>query len=387
MAIIKELLFNDGEGLDVNDLNSLQRFLRSGFLDGIVRHLGRTSDGQFGGIGDTYSPNGAFPGLNVFGHHCAPLASATALRVDPRAGILMQSTGTPDGNDPKTLLYSATAAELQTLHTAGDGSNPRYDLVSVQLSHGNGDPESRDFEDGTTRVKSSTTPNKRRNVTLTKTLTVGTPAGSPTIPSTPANHVPLYAVLVPTSHSGVHLNTNIIDYRLPLGSYTVDVFAKDAYNRNAYSGSWNNTTGVAYGVTEAAASGAKLWLVPHMLKSVHSRLSAVSVVGSENSAASTYLLRRMFPLQGAGTSLLDMSGTDGLANSLRHSVVSGSTEAPNFDLLGLGHVVWANGYTSPEGNQYGAPAVNGTSRIALEIESGANLDAWVMARFHFIGGL
>ncbi len=387
MAIIKELLFNDGEGLDYADLNNSQRFMRAQLWDHVVRNMGRTQDGFWGGLGLNSAPNGGFPYLNTFGHHCAPMASGTSLRVDPRAGVLMQSIGTPDGSDPTVLAYSATAAELQTLHTAGDATNPRYDLVSIQLTHANGDTESRDFEDATTRAKTTTTPNKRRNVVLTKTLTVGTPLGSPVIPAVPAGHVPLYSVYVPATHNTVHDDANIRDFRYPLGSYSVDVHAADMYARNAYSATWGTITGSPWGHKNSATVGATMSFAPSMHKPVHSRLVGVSVLGSET-GNSTYEIRRFVATPTTSTTLLwDVSGTAGLAQALRNNVT------PNwgwtyFNLLTAATAlpIWGGGWSCPEGN-IAEDTAGVLSKVGLLYTIGNSGDAIAMVRFHFLGGL
>jgi len=388
MAVIKEVLFNDGEGLDYTDLNNVQRFLRAQLSDFVVGHLGRTTDGVTTG----WTRSGTAD-LHAFGDSAAPYASGTNLTINCVGGVIAQKvTSTATGSDPDWLMYYATAAELTTLHTATSGSGARWDLVSIQLTHANADTESRDFEDATTRAKSTTTPSKRRNVVMTKTTTQGTPAGSPTIPATPAGHVPLYAVYIPASHSGTLSNANIFDYRYPFGSFCVDVYAVDMYRRTAYGGSPSvGGTGGAFGYIEATSSSDYVIFTPSGIKANAARLIGLEAVSGDATGSSTYSLKRFTSLSyglDASATALGSLGSDLLAMEAAGSAEHMSMGIHHHGLVqGVAGPVWANGYGAGYANSpANLTAPNEFARVGVTWDAGGNNDRIVMMRFHFAGG-
>ncbi|GEM_PF-5775897 len=93
----------------------------------------------------------------------------------------------------------AIMSETATLTPGnGDGSNPRIDLVSAYWSEVDASSETRQFMDQATGVPYGQSVDTRTEWKLTAALTAGTPAADPVRPATPANHVALWEILVPT---------------------------------------------------------------------------------------------------------------------------------------------------------------------------------------------
>jgi hypothetical protein len=387
MAIIKEVLFNDGEGIDHTDFNDLQRFLRSQFLDMGMAQIGRGSDGLLGGAIGSISN---YPG--VLGDHCAP-SVASGMTIDVAAGMLMQSTmpgGVPSGDDALVLSFWVGNGVLDTVHAAADPTNPRWDLVSIELSYADGDTESRDFQDASTLALSTTTPNKRRNVVCTKTVTQGTPAATPTIPATPSGDVPLYAVYIPAAAVTL-LNANIFDYRLPAGRFVVDCYAYDAYNKGRRSGTFvAPITGTAFGYIEASVASSDLLFIPEGFVANNARLVAVHAVSGDTTGLSTYTLRRFNALNYGN-----------LAGSVAHNTLplvamealtgleSTETTTLNGGLIATrSGPIWINGFGAGYANQpENLSAPNEFSRLGVHWEAGGNNDRISMVRMFFAGGL
>jgi hypothetical protein len=270
--------------------------------------------------------------------------------------------------------------------------------VSIRLQHANGDSESRDFMDATTRAKTTQSFNKRRNVTLTKTLTAGTPAASPVLPSLPANHVPLYAVLVPAGHSGVFGFAELWDFRMPLGSYTVDVYTRDEYARGAImssSGSETQSAG-AYGAIASTSGALTIDHVPRVGDPNASRLVAVSAVIGDGCGSSNFDLRRFNPNNYGQAAVAISTFNAGHAPdpALRGNPANPATEWRSYQLtMGTsiaGMPVWGTGYPcgyAAAGERQANGTDNTFSRLGLRWTAGAAAARLSMVRFHFRGGL
>lgn len=184
--LFKDVLFNDGEGLTHGDLNDNQRFLTSRLWDQLIHgQIGSIStasasrDLEFGGQDGADHPSTLCYCVNPGAAYLRQGSANNKIQVAP--GTLLQKLSTITGDDAKLVPYTFAGTEEWTL-TAGDATNPRIDLLQMSLVVTNSDSQSRDFEDATTRVVSSTSMNKKRRVVCTLSVKTGTPAASPTIP-------------------------------------------------------------------------------------------------------------------------------------------------------------------------------------------------------------
>jgi hypothetical protein len=209
----QEVLLNDGEGIHHGDINLLQRYMHSFFLDGYLAQLGRVAVSDLGAL-TTHCYAVGFSGA-PYGHASTNRTSCNL------GGLILQRLGSsqPSGDDPQFLAYYIDADEASFLHDTA-AVNPRWDIITVQLAQVDDDAAdnaTRDYEDDATGVITSETFVKKRKVAATITLTKGTEAASPVEPATPAGHVKLAAFRVTVGMTTFNAKTDIRDYRMPLG--------------------------------------------------------------------------------------------------------------------------------------------------------------------------
>jgi hypothetical protein len=209
VAIIKEVAWNDGEGITDADLNNMQRFARAQASD-FWMGLARIAESDILTLSTMVYAHGN--GGAVFAH-------ADARKLANIGGWIAvnRSTGIVTGDEPEFLCYYLATSELNSVLDVGDATHPRYDLLCIAVDYVNGDSESRDFKDATTGLLSTTTPNKRRNMRLQFQIVKGTAAASPVEPAIPAGYVKMAAVYVPATWNAVIDPANILDYRMPIG--------------------------------------------------------------------------------------------------------------------------------------------------------------------------
>lgn len=374
---IKEVLFNNGEGVEETDLNLLQRMLRAQLWDSVVGHLARTSEG------DVEPSTSHLYALGAGGY---PKASVTAAKLDFGAGLILQRIAATDvdGDDPYLLAYELGAAEaaLAALSfTANSSGNPRYDVVQVKLEHIDndaGDNATRDIEDAATRAKTSTTFVKRRKVRLTASIVVGTPAGSPTEPAVTAGYVKLCAVLIPDGFAitDVLINTNIRDYRMPLGYGPFDVHPTTG---GIPSGSdWPDLA--LAGRASGAASEVLHIPILGCGASQGGRVVRVGLHAHRGGAvAPTIELIRFNPFAAEASAVV--------VRDLTASLALGTTPSAYQEVdLSTGTPIWANGYEAGLANAV-ADGSTDIPYLALRITSGQNVDIVRLVRFGVAGGL
>src|SRR5262245_14559028 len=187
----QEILWNDGEGLDVADLRDMQRFARHALWDMAVGARSRVLDETDNSLSDAV--------LYTLGNGAIRKA-ATSRTVTNDRGILAQlnSSAIDNGTDAGLMVYRLAQGELATTLDAGD-SQARIDLVAVKLEYvenDQADNETRTFKDRETGQPTLQNLCKRRKVRLTKQVVKGTPASSPSEPAPPSGFVRWGSVLV-----------------------------------------------------------------------------------------------------------------------------------------------------------------------------------------------
>lgn len=311
----KEILWNAAENVGQDDLNNMQRFLRAFTTDWILGSAGAFSGHGEGGGGVTATSFDRSKALFSIGDSCAPYPD-TAMVVTNLSGPICQwKTGTTGpladnglggslpgtwGADPYLLVYWALWGELATTHAAADPTNPRWDLVCIQLSDVSNDAADQETRlqkqvVGSSFIISSAGFIKRRKVTLTKQVVQGTPAGAPAIPAVPAGYLPLYAVLVPALFAGVFpVDDNFHDYRMPMGSFSVDVAAGDMVSAtNRWATPFVAQGSGDYSGVQFPAFSAWISFIPRMPLSASScRLIGVSALSGLNTPQFTVSIGR-----------------------------------------------------------------------------------------------
>lgn len=416
----REVLWNVGEGVTDLDLNNLQRFLRAQATDWDLASRGHWT--TVGSVGvNALNPQSH---LFVMGHSCAPHVLGATRTIDVNSGLIIQwRSGGPGsqgidsyqpgvidfddwGQDPYALVYFAANNEFTTVHAVGDATNPRWDLVSIQLS-----TTAADAADQETRlvknaggVISSGPFIKRRKVIATKTVTQGTPAASPTIPAVPAGHVPLYAILVPANHNTTFPGTeDLFDFRVPLGSFVVDVLSRPEYERGSVAGAGADTlSNGAFGYVSSAAPGLHVMHMPLNVHGAHRLIGVGALV--QDCPASDFKIKRSRTIDGGQqTALVDISsnspGAHDLSTMLRGAGSAGGGLIQfeyRFGNLNLttslaGVPVWGNGWSvgmRQDTELDGTGALNSFFRLVLDwTANGAGGGRKIqMVRFYFAGG-
>jgi hypothetical protein len=211
MSKVRVPRFNDGQAVDHTDFNKMADFLQAQNFD-LWQSLARTTST---GVAASVSH------LFAMANGGAPHPSATTRSVTHLPGWVAQQTGDGSsaisGDEPEFLYYYLDTDELETQLTAGHATLPRIDLLCVKLERVDDATEERQFEDATTRAKSTEEIVPTRSVTVTKQLVAGTPNASPTVPAVPAGYVPLVGVYVPATWNTTIDAENIWDYRMPVG--------------------------------------------------------------------------------------------------------------------------------------------------------------------------
>jgi hypothetical protein len=154
----------------------------------------------------------------------ASFVNATTSQVKLGNGVYFDNTQVSP--EPKTrLLY--LAANTNATHTAADGTNPRIDIVCARADRATTVTQNRNFKDAGTGVISSQSMAVQKDWASSLLVVAGTPAGSPSVPATPAGYVKLAEVLV-TAVTGIG----------GAGAYT------DKRTRYKQSSGWNLATQV-----------------------------------------------------------------------------------------------------------------------------------------------
>lgn len=374
MATVQEILFNDGEGLDYGDLNNLQRYLRSQIWDSVVGAQSRTAE---------YAAGGSSTDLFAVGPGGAPYPSATARTMSIEIGtVAMGNLGT--GTDAGFKAYRIASGELAPQHADNATGSDVWDIYQVKLEHIDNDAadnETRDFEDATTHVLTSTSMVKKRKVRLTASIKRGTP-GSGTEPAVDAGYVKLYAVLVPNGiGAGVLLPANVRDYRIPIGYKVIDVPAAMALDRV-------NWTDATVGQIFTTTNGAIARIYPPAIGGYAShRLVGIGLQYRRTAAdAMTVELTRAdvaADITLTETQIRDLSASfpvNAPATEQRYREVS----------LYSGTPIWANGQAAGfayHGRSFSIPATD-LPTLVLKVTAGdTNLKNLWRVRFIFAGGL
>lgn len=203
--IFGRMLFNDGEGIEFADLTAIDARGQAILWDQIIAMLPQqlvtgatTVDPSFT---DTQTLTSIPYALSLTSTDARPIQGSANNKVKIAAGTLMQAIGTATGVEPALLAVMMPGTDEVTIAN-GDATNPRVDLIQIAMSYIQDTPTSRDFQDGTTRALTTTTPNKRRRVAYALTVKQGTPAASPTYPTLDAGCVAIAAVVVGATYSG-----------------------------------------------------------------------------------------------------------------------------------------------------------------------------------------
>lgn len=257
----KRVRYVDGEGVEASDLTTMQinaalqsfeNFMLSSLTD-VIDEPSAAGTEQDLERGLNWNTNGftTVGGDLVFAPYPStgyvqPNGVANQLACVP--GPLLVAMPGEDAfasNIDVVLPFRLSNTVLTT--AAGDGANPRIDLVEIKAEAIDTDGITRHFEDAVTRAKTSTVTNKSRAIQVTIQIKQGTAGANPGYPALTAGFVALAAIRVPAAHNAAHSADNVRDLRMPLGRVAAyDVPAHLMYRSGATpwtlsSTDWLNT--------------------------------------------------------------------------------------------------------------------------------------------------
>lgn len=328
MAILKEVLFNDGEGVVHTDVNNVQRFANSLLLDAVVGPLCGTegAGGPLDSVCYAIKNGGA-----VYAHG----SNAREVRFQEGTILVAAGTSTPDGNAPNLRPFYMTEDDVSTKQRPVATVNPRWDILSVRIAESSGDSATRHFKDAVTGALTSQSIAKRLNWTATFTWTQGTEDASPTEPSTPAGDVKICAVKITPAMTTFNSDTDMRDYRVPLGSSKIRSMVRDCGAPELLNSATYSDANSLYYRDIDTNGGAKEanQLVGSPLSDCHHRLERIEIFGEAGTSANhelTLLGSRDGFLGGIWTSNSIVPTTYGI------SVFQQGSNPP----------LWANGYSA-----------------------------------------
>lgn len=406
----RQVLFNDGEGLEFADLNSAQqlhnRMLFDNLLMSMIPNVAADAPGSPTTATSYWAASKEWANtlVNSYGKDLVFVhdAGQAYWRPKPTAnntlqlvpGTVMLPIGDPsNGGSPSTISdfvmvpfrLGDYSLSTELVCAVGDSTFPRIDLVEIQVAWEDGDMASVDFEDATTRAPSSDSFNKRRRAVCTVQVKTGTPAAIPAYPTPSSGFRAMAAVLVPATYNAAFDTvTQFRDLRWPLGRVGVyDVPAQ--YMLQAGGGTaWARS---GYGMN-APTGATNVWL-PCPVTDPTARLLGVGLVGNDNASATSSTRIANFSLQpndvsassqgdiaqpdgqlfsrASGGAFQQLNALDlmdqasGVAGSIGHG--SGVYVGDRASGTYVGTPVWLNGYASgvaraPTNNEHYGIAVH-----------------------------
>lgn len=227
-----QVLYNDGEASVHTDFNNSQRFMDSRVLDQVLSRLrygAHVDAGTTVGFDPDQSEPQAEGESTSFiwtptGGEAFVYPTGVALEVAVARGTMFHTSAStdPDGLTPRLLPFSILGTIPTFTLAAGDATNPRIDLIEVKIEEiDTASTTTRSFEDGTTRLKTSSSLPKTHYRQATIQVKAGTPAATPAYPSPTAGYAVLGAVYVPATHNAAFTTLHIRNCQIPMG---VDVY-------------------------------------------------------------------------------------------------------------------------------------------------------------------
>lgn len=199
--------FNVGQEIISQDLNSLQSRLERGIYDRIIYELmGRKANAFFQ---DSFS---------------ATRLSSLSVLISSGVGFQNQDTGTADPLRKPIVSDVDLTVNIDT----PDSSNPRIDIIAVKAGRFNSQTEERKFKDEFTDEISTQNFTVATDWKADLVYVAGTPAGSPTVPATPAGYISILEISVSAS-TGIAASGALTDKRalLPFANSITETGSSD----------------------------------------------------------------------------------------------------------------------------------------------------------------
>ena len=385
----KQVLFNNGEALDEVDFNNSQKFAAARLLDQLVRKSFRMACDIATPAG--YDPELAYSQSDVenedfifelTGGGAFPVPTGAVRTVAIQPGVIFQSVADINGNE---ATFPSFEIPYVTFQLGVGGGNPRIDLIECKLEWvDTASTTARDFEDATTRVKTTSAFPKTRYVQATIQVKVGTSAANPQYPALTSGFGALCAVYVPAAHATVFSVGHMRPLAIPLGVRIVDVPACQL-DRGAHANAWDVDVGSPQRRTIYADAVAPIPVVSHCPLGG----TAVRVLGvglHADMVAGVVRLVRLEYGTGAPTivELADLSsvivGTTGAFRYANLADLNAAASCPTQSGISanptVGDPIWSNGRLEGPSAQPLFNASGTSDRLALEIDGDQASEVW-----------
>ena len=396
MSIFKQVKFNDGEGIEPFDFDNISSFLRSQLWDTIGAIARVSQNGATNGTSvATAEPVDAVFAVAQGG---APIAADTAYygflstrKVGNFRGVVMQRVdATPNGDEPAMLAYYVEEDEWSATLGANGTAFPRCDIGVIKLDTVNDGSESRDFEDASTRAKSSATYDKKRHVRCQFQVVIGSPAAGAPEPAVPVGWAKVWSATVGPGMTTMD-NASLRDHRYPIGVFTVDVPSAAIVPYTARVGTWatGDLPNINYSATLSALAGGFGTVEIEALQATgKARLLKVELTSRRATTTQwTATLRRGY---GTGIDTGDRLGVygqhDASAALLPPNPAAAVTTTRSLSLVGSDVPIWGNGSTCGPSGDLDTPP--GHTSLRLNALNGSAVgDEFGLIRFTFCGSL
>jgi hypothetical protein len=361
--LFKRVLFTNGEGADVADFNNMGGYVEARLFDQTLRARAGSVRGGVSELPTQRTTLATAPFLYALSGGAGYIVpGAGARETTVRAGTIFQQVGSPSGDAATFLPYTMIDGEFTLTHAIGDATNPRIDVIQVQLAYDDDDPQSRVIEDPPpSGLQSVQTIDKKRRLVATFQIVAGTPSATPAYPTLTAGFAAIGAVLVPATHNAVFVaQTHYSDLRIPLGVKPVRTRAGDFVVEQPPDDDWTiSSDGAATDAMRRAAVLSSLGPTSIFITSPltsDQRLVGISIAGRLQYSALAARLLRVDATDGAAAdvvlgdlaSFLPSSATPTVNHvSMTEIETAIATTAGNAkNAAGLGHGIWGNGQRS-----------------------------------------
>jgi hypothetical protein len=225
MAYGSKIVFGNGEGLDFEDLRDSQDFQRRALVDEVASRVLGGDDMAVRGDGTSPDARDSVSALRPHGRALCPRIDSGTLDINYDAGLVLFNVIT-DELDPASLVPENRLAYSNggTLSfSAPGGGFWRRDLIQARIVDEDEATVPRDFEDGSSRVKTSQSYVKRSNwvveVEVKQGATQGTEAAADLLVNEPApdsGWFRIASIRVDEAESALAQN-DLWDWRQPMG--------------------------------------------------------------------------------------------------------------------------------------------------------------------------
>lgn len=165
-------------------------------------HMTMLGLSAFKGVQPADGTGAVFGGLKV-----SAVSGTMRSQVSAGTGIYVDSSAFTSPLSPFGLVLLEAANTTTLTHATADATNPRYDIVCIRTQAGTQNEVSvADYPSG------STPRDTIRGPEVDLAITAGTPAGSPSVPATPAGYIKLAEVYVPALAADA-VNFQYVDVR------------------------------------------------------------------------------------------------------------------------------------------------------------------------------